>query len=210
MIIWWFINFGSNSIMALAKLINQAIGSSVLLLGFTISVQSAQALSFNSASNTYKGHVYSLTTYDSWTGAQSQAVAKGGNLVTINDAAEESWLISTFGNNLFWIGFNDVATEGTFEWVSREPVTYTNWIPGQPSNTTYQANNYQGEDYTVMNWDGQPQWNDFSNTNSNYPPFQGIVETVPEPLTMLGAGTALGFGSFFKRKLAKDKKSNKA
>ncbi|GBF81145.1 PEP-CTERM sorting domain-containing protein [Aphanothece sacrum] len=29
---------------------------------------------------------------------------------------------------------------------------------------------------------------------------------VPEPLTMLGAGTALGFGGFFKRKLAQKKK----
>jgi hypothetical protein len=32
---------------------------------------------------------------------------------------------------------------------------------------------------------------------------------VPEPLTILGAGTAMGFGSFFKRKLAK-KNNNKA
>ncbi|GBF79418.1 exosortase [Aphanothece sacrum FPU1] len=33
--------------------------------------------------------------------------------------------------------------------------------------------------------------------------------TVPEPLTILGAGTAMGFGSFFKRKLTKTK-NNKA
>lgn len=31
---------------------------------------------------------------------------------------------------------------------------------------------------------------------------------VPEPLTMLGAGTALGFGTFFKRKLAKKQNKN--
>ncbi|GBF80186.1 quinoprotein [Aphanothece sacrum FPU1] len=35
-------------------------------------------------------------------------------------------------------------------------------------------------------------------------------DTVPEPLTMLGAGAALGFGSFFKRKLGKNNKQNKA
>ncbi len=32
---------------------------------------------------------------------------------------------------------------------------------------------------------------------------------VPEPLTMLGAGTALGFGAFFKKKLAKGQKATK-
>jgi hypothetical protein len=191
--------------MKIAKLINQAIGGGVLLISLSIASQ-AQASSF-----TYNGHQYSLTKIDSWTGAQSQAVAKGGNLVTINDAAEESWLISTFGNDLFWIGFNDVATEGTFEWVSGEPVTYTNWASDEPNDYTYFGNYFAGEDYTVMNWLGQQQWNDLGNTDYYWSSIRGIVEKpVPEPLTMLGAGTALGFGGLFKRKLAKDKKSNKA
>ncbi|HAC65523.1 MAG TPA: hypothetical protein DCF68_18830 [Cyanothece sp. UBA12306] len=34
------------------------------------------------------------------------------------------------------------------------------------------------------------------------------IGTVPEPLTILGAGAALGFGGFFKRKLAKSKKKD--
>ena len=38
----------------------------------------------------------------------------------------------------------------------------------------------------------------------------GVPAAVPEPLTILGAGTALGFGTFFKRKVAKKaKKSSK-
>ncbi|MDJ0599151.1 MAG: PEP-CTERM sorting domain-containing protein [Crocosphaera sp.] len=32
------------------------------------------------------------------------------------------------------------------------------------------------------------------------------VQTVPEPLTILGAGSAIAFGTAFKRKLAKAKK----
>ncbi|MGK7958827.1 MAG: PEP-CTERM sorting domain-containing protein [Crocosphaera sp.] len=32
---------------------------------------------------------------------------------------------------------------------------------------------------------------------------EGVAEAVPEPLTILGAGAAIGFGSLFKRKLAK-------
>ncbi len=39
----------------------------------------------------------------------------------------------------------------------------------------------------------------------------GNPTAVPEPLTMLGAGAAIGFGGFFKRKLAKSSnKENKA
>lgn len=37
----------------------------------------------------------------------------------------------------------------------------------------------------------------------NGPDYKVVGAAVPEPLTMLGAGTALGFGTFFKRKLAK-------
>ncbi|MFN9174079.1 MAG: PEP-CTERM sorting domain-containing protein [Synechocystis sp.] len=36
-------------------------------------------------------------------------------------------------------------------------------------------------------------------------PINFSASIVPEPLTLLGAGTAMGFGSFFKRKLAKTK-----
>ncbi len=35
-------------------------------------------------------------------------------------------------------------------------------------------------------------------------------QAVPEPLTMLGASAAIGFGAAFKRKLAQKKDSNKA
>lgn len=35
------------------------------------------------------------------------------------------------------------------------------------------------------------------------------IEAVPEPLTMLGVGTAIGFGGFFKRELAKKQKKDK-
>ena len=34
-------------------------------------------------------------------------------------------------------------------------------------------------------------------------------QAVPEPLTILGAGTAIGFGTTFKRKLAQTKKKDK-
>ena len=68
--------------------------------------------------NPATGSRYFLTERDTWLGAQEQAVAAGGNLVTINDAAEEQWLLDTFGSvqdNLF-IGFNDSEIFGKRAW----------------------------------------------------------------------------------------------
>ncbi len=85
----------------------------------------------------------------------------GGNLVTINDETENDWLLATFlallpEYNNFWTGFNDVAVEGSWEWVSGEPVTYTNWAPGQPDDAG-------GEDYCWLigvNYPEYKDWND--------------------------------------------------
>jgi Ca2+-binding RTX toxin-like protein len=103
-------------------------------------------------------HTYFLTDPElgtSWTDAEAQAVAAGGHLVTINDATEQQWLIDTFGTSeSFWIGLNDAETENQFEWISGEPVTYTNWASGEP-------NNLSDEDYAELNPAfAAGQWND--------------------------------------------------
>ncbi len=141
------------------------------------------------AESFYNGHLYTLVQGD-WLVAEQNAVAWGGTLVTINNQAEELWLQSEFGSSLFWIGLNDAANEGVWQWVSGEAVTYTNWAAGQP-------NNFDNQDYVVMNSGTDLKWNDsWSNvlvTN------QGIAEKIvssPEPLSaglfiLGGAGLAL-------------------
>ena len=48
-------------------------------------------------------------------------------------------------------------------------------------------------------------------THENYAnPAHIVSEAVPEPLTILGSATALGFGTFFKRKLGKKGRQDKA
>ena len=37
-------------------------------------------------------------------------------------------------------------------------------------------------------------------------PTFGVLAAVPEPLTILGTGTAIGFGAFFKRQTSKKQK----
>ncbi len=150
---------------------------------------------------TFKNSEYFLTTPDTWTNAQAQAQVAGGNLVTVNNLEEHQFLLNTFGDSeSFWIGFTDQDEEGVFEWVSGEPVTFTNWVLDEPNNFD------ENENYTAMNQHVPGGWNDVDGTEA----FQGIIEVqaVPEPLTILGAGTALGFGTFFKRKLAKKQNKN--
>ena len=150
------------------------ITATILALG-TANV--GKAFSINNPAN---GHQYFLTTTDTWTGAQALAVAAGGNLVTINDAEEQAWLISTFGSNLpFWIGLNDIEVEGQFKWVSGQRITYTNWLPSEPDNFLHIP---EGEDFVQM-FGSAGTWADTTTYLLNLPPnfSQGIVEIETPP-----------------------------
>ncbi|MFM7440503.1 MAG: Calx-beta domain-containing protein, partial [Snowella sp.] len=113
--------------------------------------------------------VYYLTTATTWTDAQAQAQSMGGNLVTINDATENQFLVNTFGGEWFWIGYTDQAEEGLWQWISGESSSYTNWWIGEPNNA------YGDEDYAVTNWGHLGIWNDLPNWYYNP---KGIVEVV--------------------------------
>ena len=77
---------------------------------------------------------YVIVKGPTWEEAEANAVKLGGHLVTINDAAENQWIYQSFGIGK-WIGLTDKATEGSFKWASGESVTFTNWAPGEPSNS---------------------------------------------------------------------------
>ncbi|MEB3357750.1 MAG: lectin-like protein [Synechococcales bacterium] len=124
----------------------------------------------------YNGKAYLLTDgAKSWTSAQAEAESYGGNLVAINDAAEQQWLRDTFGQwERFWIGLTDAEQEGVFKWANGDEVTYLNWAPGEP-------NNYQGvEDYVEMNF-SSGRWNDMP--SSQFGVRRGIIEIDFEALT---------------------------
>lgn len=60
-----------------------------------------------------------------WQDAREACVIWGGQLVTIN-APEEDVFVATTAQGIsadmeYWIGYNDLATEGTFAWVSGAP-----------------------------------------------------------------------------------------
>ncbi len=140
--------------------------------------------------NPVTGHYYDIVTGD-WDTAEANAVALDGHLVTINDAAEQAWLVEQFGGTTwYWIGMTDNdtdSTEGTWVWVSGEAVTYTNWFPNEPNN------NNGTEDWAFMNYAyslfGPGRWDD---GDSSFSGSTGIAEwAVPEPATLILLGSGL-------------------
>lgn len=162
--------------------------SIVVLVCLSICLPSASALALQNEEqwkmNPSNGHYYTLTHEMNWLQAEARATELGGHLVTINNREEELWLRHKFGTHEnFYLGFNDLNIEGDWEWVSGEPVTYTNWWPGEPNN---QSGEGETENAAVMNFGGCEEingewdcyygdgWNDQHETNT----YRGIVERV--------------------------------
>ena len=61
-----------------------------------------------------------------------------GNLASIESQEEQDSAFLLTGSSGAWIGLNDILVEGTFEWVDRSTLSYTNWKSGQPNNVTGQ------------------------------------------------------------------------
>ncbi len=76
----------------------------------------------------------------SWLQANILAAQLGGHLVTIADAAENTFLATNipfvlgFGDNQYWIGLRYSPSTDQFKWTTEEPFIYSNWGPGQPGN----------------------------------------------------------------------------
>ena len=136
---------------------------------------------YDSVLVSYNGNDYQLTSGSlSWEQSQAEAESLGGNLVTINDAAEETWLKQTFSNTeRLWIGLTDRNQEGNFQWVSGENTTYRNWAAGEPNDYKFNGNFPAGEDYVQMNFSGARQWNDMPNSFGGT--FRGIIEIGNSP-----------------------------
>ena len=97
------------------------------------------------------GHYYKSIRCNSWQDAQTKARKEGAQLVSINDRAEQEWLVEQFGFLPYWIGLTYSVEMGEWKWSSGEPVTYTNWAEGQPEHIDAQS-------YGSMNGDLLGHW----------------------------------------------------
>jgi hypothetical protein len=89
-----------------------------------------------------------------WWDARAICESLGYGLVTVNDANEESWLHGFEGPYIWWLGYNDTESEGSWRW-SHGSSSYTNWASGDP-------NNWSNEDCAMDNWSGDGRWRDYA------------------------------------------------
>ena len=165
--------------------VKEDLGTNGLNPRWTVPLTSSPIFYFNPAN----GHTYTVTSEPTGIeAARAQAQAIGGHLVTINNEAENVFLLNTFGqffNNLqadAWIGLSDEVTEGTYLWDNGDSFNYSNWAIGEP-------NNYAGcgagsnEDYNIIRlWASNPNvagvWNDLPTVSvcQNAGSWRGIIE----------------------------------
>ena len=169
------------------------------------------------------GHFYAWLDRDlTWPDANSAAVSYSTvhnatllddwHLATITSQVENDFLAATvmglpgawmgpIGTQRAWMGLFNEHGANTFEWVTGEATTYTNWFPGEPNNPTG----------TVGTFGRYPngQWNDEFDTpdNGGFGLLALLVEhepvgATPEPATtlLLGAGLALLVGMARRRR----------
>ena len=136
----------------------------------------------------YNGHSYFLSNgaYPPET-AHANALASGGHLATISSSQENQFISGLYPDRM-WIGYTDRDVEGTWRWITNEPVVYTNWAGGEP-------NNAGNEDWAVINWSG-PTWNDWYYTQPAYYVIEFDGGTLPANLVAgLPSGSVFPVGN---------------
>ncbi|XP_068002470.1 macrophage mannose receptor 1-like [Melanerpes formicivorus] len=87
----------------------------------------------------YAGYCYSIQQEPkAWKDALASCKKQGGDLASVHNIAEFSFLLSRLGykpTEELWLGLNDLKVQFSLEWSDRSPVTFTSWRRGQPSYT---------------------------------------------------------------------------
>ncbi len=113
--------------------------------------------------NPANGHSYKVIHCEDREDAQAKAVSERAHLVSINDSAEQKWLVSIFGSIPYWIGLTDGDEEGEWRWMSGEAVGYTNWAPNEPMDAEW-----GDEDYVFMGLSPDGKWYDVGPGNPTW------------------------------------------
>ena len=145
--------------------------------------------------------------FSTWSDAQAAASKAGGYLAVINAVQEDQFvdqLLTSSGatTGSYWIGLTrGASSSGNLNWVTNEPLTYTNWAPGQPDNTNGNENAGAILWDTAQGTDGFPdsgKWDDLPglgvpsseapNPGAQYLKTAGYVVEFNNPQTS-GSGT---------------------
>ena len=94
----------------------------------------------------------------SWNDSRLACQSYGGDLVSIKDQAEQTFLVNRFTlsqrRQYYWIGLTDEGHEGDWDWSDNSSSNFTNWrtSAGEPNNRG------GNENCAEMIYDGL--WND--------------------------------------------------
>lgn len=168
----------------------------ILLFMALLICKGASAAIVQTEMNPINGHTYHLLAPSTWTHAETEAeaISVHAHLATIRNQHENDWVWQTFrgaddNSRYLWIGLNDLAQPGSFEWISEEIVAYTNWAGGQPSFTSTGNPNGPAEHWVQMGYQVGPTpsaWNDLQDVDQwAGVAVYGVVEVVPEPSSLL-------------------------
>ena len=142
----------------------------------------------------FNGSTYFISdhTYD-WSTANQRCIDHGGHLVTISDSIENYMIDSWAQQQAFWTGlYQDnnsphydetpdsarTAPWGGWQWVTGEPIIYTNWTDYSSGMYDPQPDNNGGEAYMQM-INSNAEWNDLSNNNQ----LKYVIEFETDPLS---------------------------
>lgn len=162
----------------------------------------------------WSGFLYTLVDGPTWKEADQNArMISGGNLTSIHSQEENDFLYSTFSQLVTgaWIGLTDEITEGVYVWTDSNQLVYSNWGPGDPSNSPTSPT---GEDYVSMGLNPLAPgiWGDSNNEGFGNSPdnagLKGIAKVayqtpdVPGPLPVFGAAAAFGFSRKLRNRIS--------
>ncbi|XP_070539238.1 alpha-N-acetylgalactosamine-specific lectin-like [Ptychodera flava] len=105
----------------------------------------------------YHGIASPMYTYQ-----EAKQVCEGlrSTLAVVNDAEENLFLKRyTLNQFHFWIGLDDIDSEGNYVWADGSSLTYSNWNSAQPDN----YGNNEDCVHLISNADGK--WNDLPCSN---------------------------------------------
>lgn len=204
--------------ISLSQLKNYAVGKSATLPSFSSDFSSnASNPAYNPRVGINDFYIPVFFTADSNTSINPIFTFNSGELVGIEADLGTSGNFSYSGGEFGIPGFNTGYTftmSGNFS-LLLDKSNYQLNLNAQSVSQSFEyvtivdENGYPTGDYDIIR--GEPMTSDRSYTSQEgliaFVTLDPIPTAVPEPLTMLGVGTALGFGSFFKRELKRKQKS---
>ena len=98
-------------------------------------------------------------TSEPWSDAQAECNSYDYDMLTIDDASEDSWADTTadsYSTSKWWFGYNDISSEGFWMWESGSSSTYINWASGEPNDSGGNEDCAQLNRFTDGTWNDEP------------------------------------------------------